>query len=545
MNFGPFSRLAAASMAVAAAGLVSPSVGSATIHGTYAPLRAAARPDAANLNQVVSEGSTLAALLYGNLMDVYGTPIVVSTNPRVYRDGPLPTLPEINVPASPLSIYQFDYASNGTGAGQLDFVAQQSGFKAATASMFPATNDGEENYSNSAPFGFLPWVGTTGERLNPRTSSDSIHFGTGDAPIPVGPVNAGFGSGTYADSLASYNGSIASPGSPEGYNVARGPAQVVPVFGTAISIVFNTIGLTVPPGGLKLTQNDVCGIMTGQLTNWSQTSANPGNVPIHIDHRSDGSGTTFLFVYDMSEICSKNNPNYLTFGITNLWNQPGFTASVGTDSENYTPSGQIPPDTSAPATVWPSTSIAEKGNPGVLDCVNGIDDSGTGQACGQGVVAYLSPSYVSQLTQGAEALVQNLAGNFERATTTTTEAALSGASVLETGPPGYPVAPKLYFPFPKASNGAPISGYTYAYFYTCSDTALKEQVKAIQGLFNFAFSTRGDRIVSYWELAPMKRTLKRSTVSAIDGLFAGNGPHIGRYIDPLNGKLLPYTCSPV
>jgi ABC-type phosphate transport system substrate-binding protein len=507
-------------------------------------VRTMIRPSAGNLNQIVAEGGQSASLLIGNLMDVFGSPIVVSQSPLVYRDGPAPTLPETGIPGTPLSKYQFDYAAVGAGGTQLDFVAQQSGFAAASAPAYPATNDGEETYANSSPFGFLPWAGVKSEPLSPTTAPDSLHWAEGDAPIPLGPVIPQFGSGTYKDSLASYNGSIASPGDPESYNPKRGPAIVVPIFGTGISIVYNSSGLTIPPGGLKLTQNDVCGIFAGQITNWSQTSADPGNVVLHPVHRSDGAAQTFQLSFVLANVCSTNNPNYLKYGVTNLWNQPDHASGVGTDSENYTSSGTILPDTNAPAVVWPYGFLAEKGTSGIVDCVNGKDDSGTGEPCGAGVVGYITPSFVPDITGGGEALVQNLAGNFEPANATTIAAALDGNDSPQRGPVGYPISEHLYFPFPLASGAAPITGYSYGYFYGCSRNAVRSQVKGTQAFFNYALTPAAKPIVNYWQFVPLSTRLRETTLKGIDELFAGKGSHSGTYSDPVTGQTKHFSCSP-
>ena len=506
--------------------------------------RAMLRPATGNLNQIVVEGGQSASLLVGNLMDVFGTPIVVSQSPLVYRDGPAPTLPETGIPSQPLSKYQLDYAAVGAGSTQLDFVAQQSGFAGTSAPTYPATNDGEEAYSNTSPFGFLPWAGTKSESVSPATAPDSLDWAEGDAPIPLGPVIPQFGSGTYKDSLASYNGSVASPGNPEAYNPKRGPAVVVPILGTGISIIYNSTGLTIPPNGLKLTQNDVCGIFGGQITNWNQTSADPGNVALHPVHRSDGAAQTFQLSFVLSNLCSSNNPNYLKYGVTNLWNQPGLSGGAGTDSVTYTASGGIPTDTNAPAVVWPFGAVSEKGTSGIVDCVNGKDDSGTGESCGAGSVGYVTPSFVSEVTAGGEALVQNLAGNFEPANATTIAAALNGSDSPQRGPVGYPISQHLYFPFPLATGAAPITGYSYGYFYACSRNAVRSQVKGTQAFFQYALSPSAKNIVKYWQFVPVSNRLRTSTLKSIDLLFSGKGTHAGTYADPVNGQTKHFTCAP-
>ena len=79
-----------------------------------------------------------------------------------------------------------------------------------------------------------------------------------------------------------------------------GPVVQVPVDLGAEGVVYN---LNLPAGArLRLTGPVIAGIFLGQITSWHDpaiTALNPGLslpiAPIHVVHRSDGSGTTYIF----------------------------------------------------------------------------------------------------------------------------------------------------------------------------------------------------------------------------------------------------------
>jgi ABC-type phosphate transport system substrate-binding protein len=315
---------------------------------------------------------------------------------------------------------------------------------------------------------------------------------------------------------------------------------------------------------LQLTQDDLCGIFTGVYTNWNQTSANPGTQAITIVHRSDGSGTTFLFSYDMSQMCSAANP-YTGPGkpvAAHYWGQPsnGKTQGVGTDSNVFGTAGPsglyagIPLDNNAPEVVWPATSVGASKSGGMLAAVN--------NSANAGYIGYISPSYVSQLTTGVatEANVENYAGNYEPANTMTVDASLGSSTTSAAQPAGYP-APNstniLYWPFPTALTGDALVGYSYGYFYSCNAARLKDQVTAYVDLFKDIASTKipsgasatvSDAAAHFWELDPLGSALKKNLATAVgDSKVAGStGTIKGTYISPVDGfTKLKFSCTPV
>ena len=140
---------------------------------------------------------------------------------------------------------------------------------------------------------------------------------------------------------------------------------------------------------LKFTQAALAGIFLGRINRWNDpalTAANPG-VPlpaqdIVVVHRSDGSGTTFVW----TDFLSKVSPEWKS--------RVGANTSVN----------------------WP-TGLGAKGNEGVSGLVKQTPNS----------IGYVELIYAIQ-NKLAFGLVQNAAGNFVKASTASVTAAAAGAS---------------------------------------------------------------------------------------------------------------------
>ena len=83
----------------------------------------------------------------------------------------------------------------------------------------------------------------------------------------------------------------------------------VPTVLGAVVPAYNIPGVT---GEIKFTPQALAGIYLGKITSWNDaalTSVNPGinlpNSPIVVIHRSDGSGTTFIFTDYLSKVSSE------------------------------------------------------------------------------------------------------------------------------------------------------------------------------------------------------------------------------------------------
>jgi ABC-type phosphate transport system substrate-binding protein len=523
-----------ASAAIAASLALAASAGSAATLTRPAGHAGVANPQAAGLVTVPSEGGTLASIVYRGWMDYYGLAIPGDT-----QGGP---------GGNPLDAgSQFLYGAVGTGAAQNDTTNQWSGWNGTTPSNPPNFN-GSPAYGGQAntflttcpagvhditQCGYQPTAAKALEARNGTTKAgnsttpDSLAFGAGDAPFDLAE-------------LALYNN---SNGLASGYNLQRGPLVQTPLIATAISVPFNSTGLVIPSGGIKLSRNSMCGVFQGLITNWNDPSITAdnngltiGNQAITIVHRSDGSGTTFIFSYDMYVVCAQSNVN-----VANAWVQ-----GVGTASQN----GGGPLNNTV---TWPTTSVGEKGSGAVADYVAG----------NAGTISYLSPSFVAR-AGGNEAFVQNSAGNFVQATISATKAAIAAGPFAKSNqsseiPPGYPFIPNTYLPLPSAGGAAPLVGYTFGYFYPCSPARQKDQLAKLKAFTKWALSpqdggglTPADQIVEANTLVelPDKATKaggvsKQASDKAIKAIADYAGSHNGTYIDPTTGNTLNYTCTPL
>jgi phosphate transport system substrate-binding protein len=194
---------------------------------------------------------------------------------------------------------------------------------------------------------------------------------------------------------------------------ARGGVTVqVPVDLGAVTVAYNVLRLN--GAELRLTGPVLAEIFLGQITKWNDPALialNPGaDLPdayITVVHRSDGSGTTYIFSNYLSEV------------------SPAWAAKVGTGR----------------SLKWP-TGYAADGNPGVAAAVGRIPFS----------IGYTERSYTTG-TQLGSAAIANQAGNF----VTPTSAAIAADAAAK---PGI-TATDFSIVNQSAPDAYPISGYSW------------------------------------------------------------------------------------
>jgi phosphate transport system substrate-binding protein len=199
------------------------------------------------------------------------------------------------------------------------------------------------------------------------------------------------------------------PASPAGLASARGGAAVqVPVDLGAVVVAYN-LPLPGGPHRLRLTGPVIARIFLGQITYWNNpaiTALNPGldipHWPITVVHRSDGSGTTYIFSSYLSAV------------------SPAWATSVGTGRSLHWPAG-----------------YGATGNPGVAAAISHIAFA----------IGYVERSYAKGPAL-AYAAIQNQAGTYTIPSTQAIAAdaaarpAITPASfsiVNEPGPDSYPI----------------------------------------------------------------------------------------------------------
>ncbi len=249
-------------------------------------------------------------------------------------------------------------------------------------------------------------------------------------------------------------------------------------FPTVIGGVVPVVNLPgIKPGQIRLTGQLLADIFLGTVTKWNApviTALNPGvslpNLPITVVHRSDGSGTSFLFTTYLS---MKN---------------PAWKTKVGaSDTVN-----------------WP-TGLGGKGNDGVSAFVR--------QTAGS--IGYVEYAYAKQ-NKATTTLLQNQAGQYPAPEAQAFAAAASGADW------GHAQGNYLLLLDQPGPGSWPITGATFILLH--KDQADVNKAKAILKFFDWAY-TNGDRTAGELDYValpqPVKDLVRQQWASA---LRAGGKP---------------------
>ena len=205
--------------------------------------------------------------------------------------------------------------------------------------------------------------------------------------------------------------------------LAKAPGIVhVPTVLGAVVVTYNA-----PVEGLKLTPETLAGIYLGEITKWNDPKLAKDNggakLPdstITVAHRSDGSGTTYVFT------------DYLT-KISPAWKEK---AGMGKSVK------------------WP-VGLGGKGNEGVTGLVKGTPNS----------IGYVDLAYANQ-NKLQVASIKNHEGNFVKPTLEATSAAAAGVEL--------PADFRVSITDAKGKDAYPISSFTYLLVY-------KDQVDKAKG----------------------------------------------------------------
>lgn len=118
-------------------------------------------------------------------------------------------------------------------------------------------------------------------------------------------IGSGGGVKDHINKLGQF-GATDAPLTDAEYDAAPGTITIPEMIG-AISIAYNVDNVG---SGLNISEEALCGIFLGEITNWSDDEIkddNPGvelpDAAIHTVHRSDGSGTTFAFTSYLTKVC--------------------------------------------------------------------------------------------------------------------------------------------------------------------------------------------------------------------------------------------------
>ncbi len=183
-------------------------------------------------------------------------------------------------------------------------------------------------------------------------------------------------------------------------------------------------------GDVKFTPEALAGIFLGRITKWTDkaiTEANPGvkfpDENIIVVHRSDGSGTSFIWT--------------------------DFLSKVSSDWKNQVGSG--------PSVKWP-IGLGGKGNEGVAGSIRQL----------KGSIGYVELIYAAQnnITYGS---VKNSAGNFVKAS-------LQGVTAAAASAPKMPADFRVSITDPPGKDSYPISSFTWLLIPAQSKDAAKGKI---------------------------------------------------------------------
>jgi phosphate transport system substrate-binding protein len=244
------------------------------------------------------------------------------------------------------------------------------------------------------------------------------------------------------------------------YPVDMGKPIQIPMTGGAIVFAYNLDGVD----NLRLSRETYCGIVEGTIKDWSDpklTKDNPDAKipagPITFVHRSDGSGTTFIFTNHIQKAC------------------PNWKAGAGKSVE------------------WPA-GVGAKGNEGVTAQVQQT----------KGAVGYTEYSYAKE--NGLKsATIQNKAGEFITPSPEAAAKSFAGVTIPEDF--------ALTLPDPEAKDGYPIVGLTWLLLYgQYGDTA---KADALKGFVKWALS-EGDKFADELGYLPLPDDVANRVVATLD-----------------------------
>jgi len=250
----------------------------------------------------------------------------------------------------------------------------------------------------------------------------TVDFGASDAPLTVDELNKG--------------------------NLLQFPM----VMGGVVPVV-NLPGIGA--GDLKISPKVLADIYLGKIKKWNDraiTSLNPGrSLPdrrITVVHRSDGSGTTWIYTNYLSKV------------------SPEWKSKVGNDK----------------AVSWP-VGVGGKGNEGVASYVSRI----------KGSIGYVEYAYALQ-NKMASVKLENRAGNFMDPTSDAFQAAAANADW--THAPGF----YMVLTDQPGANSWPITGATFILVHKRQPRPAV--AKAVLNFFDWAYAN-GDGMASQLDYVPM------------------------------------------
>ena len=243
------------------------------------------------------------------------------------------------------------------------------------------------------------------------------------------------------------------------------PIQV-PMTAGSVVFAYNLPGVD----NLELPRETYCGIVNGEITEWNDPAiaqANPTaqlpEIPISWIHRSDGSGTTFLFTNHIQAAC------------------PSWEGGANKTVE------------------WP-TGIGAKGNEGIAAQV----------AQTEGGIGYVEYAYATENGISAAA-IENKSGNIIAPSPEAASLVFQGETIPEDF--------GLTVPDPANPEAYPIAGLTWLLLYPEYDDTTTAQ--ALQGVISWALS-EGDEYATELGYIPLSPDVEERVVQTVEAEVVAN-----------------------
>jgi phosphate transport system substrate-binding protein len=248
-----------------------------------------------------------------------------------------------------------------------------------------------------------------------------------------------------------------------------GPVMHIPTVLGAVAVTYNLPQVTQP---LKLSGDVVASIFQGQITKWNDpriAALNPGvSLPatdILVVHRSDGSGTTYVFTDYLAAV------------------SPAWATKPGKGKELQ----------------WP-TGLGGKGNDGVAGQVKQTP----------GAIGYVELAYATQ-NKLATAQLKNAAGEFIAPSINSATAAAAGAAGNLPANTDYRVS----IVNAKGQGAYPISSFTWIIAYEKQADATKG--KKLVDFLNWAL-TDGQAMAGPLDYAPLPESMRSALLTRLSAI---------------------------
>jgi ABC-type phosphate transport system substrate-binding protein len=243
----------------------------------------------------------------------------------------------------------------------------------------------------------------------------------------------------------------------------------IPAFGIAPAIVVNDTNIT-KNGQLELSDNDLCGIFSGSITDFSQitdTSPKPAPGQFNLVYRTDANALSFLLTNHLNAVCNASNT------------QAGITFTATPTFANLFSGG---------ISSWIPNAVGESGDAGVANYLSGLSEGAISQALGYTSTGWTSlyPDSQTALSNGTHsallvAALKNGSEKFQPLNADVVKGlenpkAGTGLGAGENLTPPANAAeganPYLWIPLiPVVTTGYPIVGYTEFVLAQCYRTA--------------------------------------------------------------------------